>query len=303
MDTRDFEYMVCIQKHGTIGKAAESLGISQPALTKALRRVEQQLEIQLFERLPQGVRATEVGELFLERAKHLYRDFEDALAEMRCISKGEQGIVRLGYSPTFPDALVVAASRRLMRERPAAKLRLHWRLAKELMEALDAGDIDMAFVPLSATSSEFSTQLLYEDRLVVAVDPSHPLATRKRITLAELQGEEWLLPAGNMGVRQMLEENCRQRGLPPPLWRAEADFSSETLYQLIEGTRLLTLARYGRGFLATGLAAIDMKPGELELDRRVGIVTRAQGYLSPVCQRMIELFKEELDKKEILEWL
>ncbi|MCY1304069.1 hypothetical protein D9M70_538110 [compost metagenome] len=66
---------------------------------------------------------------------------------------------------------------------------------------------------------------------------------------------------------------------------------------------MLTLARYGREFLATGLAPVDLAPGELDLERRVGIVTRAQGYLSPVCSRTIELFKEELAKKETLQWL
>ncbi|MBO3273935.1 LysR family transcriptional regulator [Pseudomonas schmalbachii] len=303
MDTRDLEYVVCIQQQGTIGKAADALGISQPALTKAVRRVEQQLGIQLFERLPQGMRATQAGELFLERAKHLSRDFDDALAEMRCISTGEQGVVRLGYSPTFPDTLVVAACRRLMRERPAARLRLRCRMARELLEALDAGELDMAFVPIPDSNREFAMQPLYEDRLVVAADPGHPLVARRQVTLADLQGEEWLLPAGHMTVRQMLEAAFRQRGLPPPALRAEADFSSEILYQLVEGTRLLTLARHGKGFLGTGLAAIDLAPKELELDRCVGIVTRAQGYLSPVCQRTIELFREEMAKKDVLQWL
>ncbi|MCY1294849.1 hypothetical protein D3C84_678650 [compost metagenome] len=101
----------------------------------------------------------------------------------------------------------------------------------------------------------------------------------------------------------MLEEAFRRHGIAQPALRVEADFSSTTLYQLIVDSRILTLARYGREFLATGLVALDLDAGELELDRRIGMVTRAEGYLSPVCSRMIELFKEEIVKKEILQWL
>ncbi|MCY1502264.1 HTH-type transcriptional regulator CynR [compost metagenome] len=303
MDTRDLEYVVLVWQHGSIGKAAEALHITQPALTKAVRRVEAQLGVALFERMPQGMRPTQAGELFLARAQKLRLEYDDALAEMRCIATGEQGVVRLGYSPTFPDELVVAACRRLLRERPAAKLRLRCRMAQELRDLLQAGEIDIAFVPMTASDPGFVVEPLYEDRLVVAADPAHPLVGRPRLRLVDLQDEEWILPEGHIRVRQMLEEAFRRHGIAQPALRVEADFSSTTLYQLIVDSRILTLARYGREFLATGLVALDLDAGELELDRRIGMVTRAEGYLSPVCSRMIELFKEEIVKKEILQWL
>lgn len=303
MDTRDLEYVVLVWKHGSIGKAAEALHITQPALTKAVRRVEAQLGVHLFERTPQGMRPTQAGELFLTRARKLRLDFDDALAEMRCMATGEQGVVRLGYSPTFPDELVVATCRRLMRERPAAKLRLRCRMAQELRGLLDAGEIDVAFIPLSPSERERDVETLYEDRLVVVADPDHPLSARRQLRLADLLGEEWILPEAHLRVRRMLETSLQRQGLPVPVLRVEADFSSTTLYQLIHGSRLLTLARYGRDFLATGLAALDLADGELELDRRMGMVTRADGYLSPLCARVIELFREEIAKKDILHWL
>lgn len=305
MDTRDLEYVVLIWQLGSIGRAADALAITQPALTKAVRRVEAHLGLALFERVPQGMRPTQAGELFLTRAQKLRRDYDDALAEMRSIATGEQGVVRLGYSPTFPDALVVAACRRLLRERPAAKLRLRCRMAQELLGSLRAGELDIAFVPMpmSVTDPELVAEPLYDDRLVVVADPGHPLASRSQVRLVDLREEEWALPEKHITVRQMLEEAFRRHGLAQPALRVEVDFSSPELYQLIVGSRILTLARYGREFLATGLATVDLASGELELDRQIGITTRAQGYLSPVCCRMIELFKEEIVKKDVLQWL
>ncbi|KAF1067402.1 MAG: Hydrogen peroxide-inducible genes activator [Pseudomonas citronellolis] len=295
MDIRDLEYVTCVQQHGSIGKAAELLDISQPALSKAVRRVEEQIGQRLFERIPQGIRTTPAGELFLDRALKLRRDYDDAMAEMNGLRTGEQGVVRIGYSLTFSPSLLHQTCKRLLRERPAAKLRLSSHMAHELLGALRAGELDIVCAPIRNGSSEFDIQPLYRDRLVIAADAEHPLCKARKLRLEDLAGEEWALPAGHITVRRMLDNAFRQRNLPL-LPRVEVDVGSTKAYQLIVGTRLLTFAHYGQEFFTTGLGVIDLQPGELELDRRVHLVTRTGGYLSPVCQRALELFREEVAK-------
>ncbi|MGV8399289.1 LysR family transcriptional regulator [Pseudomonas aeruginosa] len=304
MDVRDLEYIIGVQEYGTVGKAAEQLGITQPSLTKAVRRVESQLGVMLFERTSTGMRLTQAGDLFLSRARRLTRDYDDALAEMRNISSGEQGGVRLGYSPSLPDALVVASCRRLLRERPAARLRMRRRLASELLELLRSGEIDVAVMPISATANEeFDAQTLYEDSLAVVADSQHPLISRKQVHLSDLEGEQWLLPEGHISIRQSLDNAFIRQGLSPPRLRIEADFSSEALFQLIVGTPTLTLSRCGRMTRAAGLEPLKLKAEGLDLRRRIGLITRTGGYMSPVCKRLIELFKDEACERNIQEWL
>jgi DNA-binding transcriptional LysR family regulator len=303
MDVRDLEYIIAVQQYGTVGKAADQLGITQPSLTKAVRRVETQLGVMLFERTSTGMRMTQAGELFLERARRLSRDYDDALAEMRSIRNGEQGGVRLGYTPSLPDALVVAVCRRLLRERPAARLRMRRRLARELLDLLRDGEIDVAVMPISAATDEFDTQVLYEDCLAVVADAGHPLVARGRVQLSDLQDQQWLLPEGHITVRQALDNAFIKQGLPPPTLRIEADFSSEALFALIVGTPTLTLSRCGRMTHAAGLAPLDLDLGGLDLRRRIGLITRPGGYLSPVSNRLIELFQDESCERNIQEWL
>lgn len=303
METRDLEYVLLVWKLASIGKAADSLGMTQPALTKAVRRVEEQLGVTLFERGALGVRPTTAGALFLARAQRLQRDYDDALSEMRSIGKGEQGMISIGYSPSFSDKLVVAASRRLMRERPAARLRIRCRLALELLDMLRAGELDIALVPAPAEGPEFHVDTLFHDQLIIVADPAHPLVQKEGVRLAELQGEEWLLPEASLPVRQMIEQAFATRGLARPRLKIEADFSSPVLYQLIHGSQLLTLSKYGQMFLSTGLAQVKLREGELDLERSLGIITRVQGYVSPVCVRMIELLKDEVARKNLIEWL
>lgn len=303
MDVRDLEYVLAVEQCGTVGKAADMLGLTQPSLTKAVRRVEALLGVMLFERTSTGMRVTQAGVQFLTRAKRLRRDYDDALAEMRSIRTGEQGAVRLGYSPSLPDALLVASCRRLMRERPAARLRLRRRLAKELLDALRDGEIDVAVMPLPGPTAEFATEALYEDRLAVVADARHPLLARPRLELSDLQGEEWLLPEGHITIRQSLEDAFERHGLAPPALRIEADFSSEALFQLIAGTNILTISRCGQITRSAGLEPLNLLVDGLELNRSIGLVTRTGGYLSAVCCRLIDLFREEASQSNMAKWL
>ncbi|CAG4889386.1 HTH-type transcriptional regulator TdfR [Paraburkholderia saeva] len=102
METRDLDYLLAVDEHGGIGKAAEALGMSQPALTKAIQRVEAQTGLALFQRTAHGVAPTQAGSLFLARARRIALEYEDALKEMRALRSGEQGVLSLGYSPTVP---------------------------------------------------------------------------------------------------------------------------------------------------------------------------------------------------------
>ncbi|WP_455774487.1 LysR family transcriptional regulator, partial [Burkholderia stabilis] len=109
MDTRDLEYLLAVERHGSIGKAADALGLSQPALTKAVQRLETQVGVTLFERTASGMTPTQAGARFVARAQRIALEFDDAMQEMRAIQGGEQGVVRIGYSPTVPTALVLGA--------------------------------------------------------------------------------------------------------------------------------------------------------------------------------------------------
>jgi DNA-binding transcriptional LysR family regulator len=102
METRDLEYVLAVEAHGGIGRAAEALDMTQPALTKAVQRVEAQLGVPLFERTTLGMRVTQAGTVFLERARRIRLEYEDAISEMRGIQTGEQGMLRLGYSLRCP---------------------------------------------------------------------------------------------------------------------------------------------------------------------------------------------------------
>lgn len=295
METRDIEYILAVAAHGGIGRAAEALGISQPALTKAVRRVETQAGLPLFERTANGMSATYAGTRFLERARRMRLEYEDGIKEMLGIRTGEQGILRLGYSPSIPGSVILGACRQLVRERPVARLRLRRRLARDLLDLLAAGELDMAVAPAPqgpAVPGDFAVESLFDDRLVVVADEGHALLRRRKLRLADLAEQEWLLPEGHITLRQQVDAAFRQRGLPEPKLRIEIDFGSTSLFALMQGTQMLSIANEGGDAMQHGLRALPLGVEELDLRRHIGVISRAGAYLSPLAQRLTALLRE-----------
>jgi DNA-binding transcriptional LysR family regulator len=292
METRDLEYLLAVERHGSIGKAADALGLSQPALTKAMQRLETQVGVTLFERNANGMTPTPAGARFIARARRIALEFDDAMQEMRAISSGERGIVRIGYSPTVPSALVLGACRQLLRERPAARLRLRCRLARDLLDLLAAGELDLVVAPAPA-QPEASLDILelFRDRLSVLADEAHPLQRKPDLTLADLADQEWLLPETTLPVRRQIDAAFRARGLSGPRLRVETDFGSTSLLLLLRGTPLLCVSGAEALDQLEGLRALDVRPGELELRRRIAAMHRVGAYLPPLAQRLIALLQ------------
>jgi len=292
METRDLDYLLEVRRCGSIGKAAEALGMSQPALTKAIKRIESEVGQAVFHRGPNGVALTPGGAVFVERAQRIALEYEDALKELRAIQTGEQGILRVGYSPTVPDSIVLRACRQLMNERPAARLRLRRRLANDLFTLMKAGELDMAVAPEPPDmSKEFDTLPLFRDRLHVMADESHPLHRKTRLRLHDLANEEWLLPGMNIPLRRQVNDAFRRQGLPEPALRVETDFAIPALLELVRGSRMLCIAGNATANSQSGILPLNVDETELNLARNVGAVLRVGGYVSPLAQRLVELLQ------------
>ncbi|WP_342613517.1 LysR family transcriptional regulator [Burkholderia ambifaria] len=292
MDTRDLEYLLAVERHGSIGKAADALGLSQPALTKAMQRLETQVGVTLFERTASGMTPTPAGARFVARAQRIALEFDDAMQEMRAIRGGEQGVVRIGYSPTVPTALVLGACRQLIGERPAAKLRLRCRLARELLDLLAAGELDLVVAPAPTQPDATLARVeLFSDRLSVLADAAHPLQRKRGLTLADLADQEWLLPETTLPVRRQIDDAFHARGLAGPHLRVETDFGSTSLLHLLRGTPLLCVGGTEALDQLNGLRALDLLPGELDLGRRIAAMHRAGAYLPPLVQRIVALLQ------------
>lgn len=136
MNINDIDYLAALAEFRNLGRAAEAPGLTQPALSRALRRLETLAGQPLFERHPKGVVPTPAGIAFLRRMMRVRVEYDDALSELRQMKSGNLGLLSVGYSPSVDEAVVIEASRRLLFERPAARLKLVSRMLQELLDQL-----------------------------------------------------------------------------------------------------------------------------------------------------------------------
>jgi DNA-binding transcriptional LysR family regulator len=181
----------------------------------------------------------------------------------------------------------------LLRERPAAKLRVRERLTRELIDGLAAGELDIliARIPELKDPAIFM-QPLFNDRLFIVADAGHPLQGQASLGLSDLVDQEWLLPGSHILLRQEIDAAFRASGLPVPIVRAETDFGSASMLRLIPGTRMLSVCGAESLGRIEGLCALNVASDRLQLHRQIGFLYRKGGYLSPLTRRFIDLIFE-----------
>lgn len=298
MNIDDIEYLIAVAEHGSIGRAAESLGLTQPALTRAVARLETLAGQRLFMRHPKGVVPTPAGRALLSRALRIRAEYDDAMRELQQMKSGQQGLLRLGYSPSVDKDLVIDAARRLLLERPAARLSLVEQLMQPLLERLVDGRLDLAVAPVpTPMQPELAATVLYRDRLRLAADRNHPLLRQARIRWEDVAAQPWFLPSAQVRIRRLLDRRVAEAGLPPLNARVECDVVSVDQFRMLRGTRLLAICSEWSE-PAMRRFGIEFVPIEqLGLDREVASIRRAGGYVSPLSERLDELLRAGLRRR------
>jgi DNA-binding transcriptional LysR family regulator len=278
---------VALIDHRGFARAATSLAISQPALSKSIRRLEDYLGVALFERTARGVLPTEFGREFGRHARSIAVEVEEAERAIGAIRDGREGRIAIGSAPSVIASVLPVATARLLANRPDLIVTVIGGLHDRLFEWLRAGEIDAVLSNLveQPPDSDFSQELMFVDRVVIACRPDHPL--RQHPAPAALASLRWVLPAPTVVTRQHLEEILAARGLPAPRLAIETN--------ALAFMRAMILATDCIGYIPV----VTMQPGrecaglvpagvvDLDWDRPVGLTVRRSGVLSPACRRLL----------------
>ena len=293
MRLEDLNYFLAVAEAGNLGSAAQRLGLTQPALTKAVQRLESELGLQVFERTRVGMQLTTVGAAFFRRTREVGVAVDEAVREARDLHMGEVGIVRVGVVPPLADGLFSDACASLVTQRPAASVRVMINLNHELFSALGRGDLDLVLSPLpGAHAADLAYEPLFADELVVAAREDHPLLRRPGLRFADLAAAAWMLPEPHVGGREWIEQTFREHGLPAPKISVENNSTVGNLARVVRSTDLLTIigGLMLRSPAGQGLSAIPLR--EAVWPRTVGITTRRAAYLSPLVARFLDIVRE-----------
>ena len=246
MNLQDLRYIVTVAKLRHFGRAAEACNISQPTLSNQIRKLEEELGVVLFERSNRRVDITEIGEQIIAYAERALGE----TSEMERLAKASQdpldGPFRLGSIPTLAPYLMPQVWRSLQKQYPKLKLSLWEDTTVSLLEKVRDRRLDAALVATEITEANLTELVLFEEPLIAALPPEHPLAERKSVREAELAKDLLVLADGHCLSNQTLEACGGSRDVDD-CWRAA---SLETLVNLVA-------AGYGTTFDSCPCSALD----------------------------------------------
>jgi DNA-binding transcriptional LysR family regulator len=220
MELRHLRYFVCVGEEQHFGRAAERLYIAQPALSRQIQDLERDLGFALFDRLPRGVRLNAAGKLFLNDARRILQDVDDAKLRAERIALGKAGTLRIGIATAVAwHGLVVDAFRKFRCGQPDAELELHHLLSVHQVDAILSGRLDAGFVAsLTPWNKDLAHWEFAQDRMVLAVPKGHALTKRETVRLRDLRHLPfvWFPRWVNPVIYDRLMQACARGGLNAP---------------------------------------------------------------------------------------
>ncbi len=210
---RELDYFLAICETRNLARAADVLGISQPALTRSLQRLEAQLGAQLFVRAPRGVELTPIGAALRARANSARVTLHDAEREVAQLAAGKVGKVRIGAGHVVARMVSQSLLPRFIVERPTAQIQFHVAFNAELFGLLETGSLDFAVCGLLETPPHLRFRELLSTELVVIVRAGHPLTKLRNPSVRDLSGYRSAAPSTGVPARQMVERVLAKFGL------------------------------------------------------------------------------------------
>jgi len=208
MTLTELKYIVAVAREKHFGKAAEACHVSQPTLSLAIKKLEDELDVKLFERSAGEVTVTPLGEDIVRQAQSVL----EQAAEIREIAKRGKdplaGPIRLGVIYTIGPYLLPDLVRQVIRQFPQMPLMLQENFTVRLLEMLRTGEIDCAILAEPFPDTGLAIAPLYDEPFVAALPAHHPLASREQLTASELKRETMLLLGNGHCFRDHVLEVC-----------------------------------------------------------------------------------------------
>ncbi|QFY63560.1 LysR family transcriptional regulator (plasmid) [Rhizobium grahamii] len=239
MTLRELEYLIALAEHRHFGKAAEVCLVTQPTLSIQIRKLEEALGAPLIERTPRAVMLTPFGQDAVERARRIMAE----IGEMKAAALRSQnpgcGTLKLGIFPTLGPYLLPHVVPRLRAAFPDLETLLTEEKSDSLLMRLRDGTLDPAILALPVNDERLKSELLFEERFLLAVPAAHRLAKRTHLSLNELQGLDLMLLEDGHCLRDQALDVCRLSGASE---RASFRATSlETLRQMVSADVGITL--------------------------------------------------------------
>lgn len=231
MELQQLRYVLAVARTGNFSRAAEQCHVSQPSLSQQIQKLEEELGEKLFDRLRQRAQLTPVGEAFVRRAARILDEVESAGREAREARELTCGTVCVGALPTIAPYLLPTVIGRFATLFPGVQIVVQEDTTARMLAMLAGGEVDFAIVSLPITDARFEVETLFEEELLLALPARHRLARRPAVTLADLEGERFILMKEGHCLGDQVLDFCHRQDFRPTVSCRSAQI--ETIQALV----------------------------------------------------------------------
>ncbi len=297
MEWQQLEYFRAVARTGHVTRAAHALGVTQPALSRAIGRLERELGVELFDRRGRSVGLNRFGRAFALRVERALGELELGRRELADLAGLEGGVVSLGFLHTLGIQVIPELLGAFRASFPGVTFSLMQNASDTIYRHLWDGDVDLCFAPPPTHDEGVVWTELFREELFLAVPASHRLAGRRSARLDEIAGDPFISLRPTYSIRQLIDDLCRQAGFTPQI-----AFEGEEV-----GTvRGLVAAGLGVALLPAPARPAPGDPPQLRVsvphcERRLGLAWLRERYTSAAAHRFRDFALARFEAASALE--
>ena len=286
MELRHLRYFVAVADALNFTKAAVRLRVAQPALSRQVQDLEDEIGVDLLTRSSRGVALTAEGKLFLDEARELLRRADEAVEKTRALARGEFGELHVGYAPSPTIELLPLALGTFQKAVPRVTVRLHDLAGNEMTDGVRSGALQLAIMqrPRETNATGLHFEALHSYPICVAVAPGHPFAKMKTVPLARLGAEKLVVFRRReyTDYHALLARVLPESSPRPPI-AVECDGASSLFTEIAAGHGVAILSMV---FAKIAGARLRMRPlTPAPAPQEVGIVRALKGDVTPAGEK------------------
>ena len=289
LNHRELATFLAVARAGGVGAAAKLLSLTQPAITRSLKRLERQLGVALFVRHSTGMEMTPFGRTLIPYAETLESETERILEEINVLNGAAAGLARVGIVPSVAANLLPKAIERTLAASPGVQVRVVEATGNQLVSALIRSEIDFAIagLPRDPIDENVLVSPLLEDEVSIVARAHHPLMDDSGLSLAMLREHAWAMPEKGNVIWAGFHAMFRRAGMEAPRVAVSAN-SVHTLKSIVASTDFLTmLARVSIHLEERGGILAPLSLAEGRWRRRLGVLRRATGSMLPAANLLL----------------
>lgn len=290
MEFRQIRYFLEIAATEHLTQAAQNLFVTQSTLSHGLRQLEQELGVDLFDRLGRGLKLSQAGAEFRVYATRALKEVEAGRMALADLGDLQAGKLTVGAFPTFLNTVVPAAVAAFSKAYPKVAVEVRDLRAGPIEEQLLRGELDLGIAFHPTEHEEIETEPLFDERMLLVVGPAHPLAGRRSLPMGRLSGVPLALLSRNFATRRLIDDSLRQAGVAP-IVRVEME-SVEALLRVCRFGDLASIVPERAAGQAPDLDAITLTSPQMV--RHAGLLWRRGASRSAAAREFAALLRAAL---------